>query len=434
MKGLASLFYNVGFLGLVFQLLLVNLMGICYKFILGWLFFSSFVFSVLNISINETSIYFYLFVPFFDFSFIRFAINHKYNKKTIIYFFVVVLFSIPSNFINVNLLGFVKPILMLISVMYIYFLYVHRYPSFKLLYYFTSFSVLFAIFQFIITIYTGSEIVQPFYMAKLIWGEYGIQARPGFSDGLLFDYRVSGLSKEPGFFSSFLLCVLVFYGVDKKFCSKLFLCVIACGIALSLSKITLAFGVLVPLIYTFNRYIYNLNKIPLVVGGCVLVVFVTMLVGALYFYSSFIDIVYSDPWFAETYLHRSIGWYVLNFVFDERIFGFILKGGATEQLSCLVSMFPFLSKLRFVYIQPSIVFFSSNHAYVILQYGLAFFVSLLFFLQEIRVSFFSFLVFSVLISSVNMFAFENWVVLGFVFMLIYRDSNHKTLCLTYRNV
>lgn len=400
-------------------------MEMYYKYILGWIFFFSFVFSILNISINETSIYFYLFVPFFDFDFIKFVVNDKYNKKVVICFLMVALFAISSSLFNMNLLGFIKPILMLVSVMYIYFLYVHRYVSFRLLYYFAFFSVLFAIFQFLVTIYIGSELVQPYYLAKLIWGEYGIQARPGFDDGLLLNYRVSGLSKEPGFFSSFLLCVLVVYFVDKKFFSKFFLCVIVCGLIISLSKITLAFGVVVPLIYVFNKYVWDLNKIPLVIGGCFFVLAVTVLTRFLYYYVSFIDVVYTNPWFAETYLHRSIGWYVLSFIFDERLSWIILNGGATEQLTYLVEIFPFLSKLRFTYIQPSIVFFSSNHSYVILQYGLPFFISLLLYLQKLKIRFFSFLVFSVLISNVNMFAFENWVVLGFVFMLIYRDSQCK---------
>lgn len=398
-----------------------------YNLILAVIFFSSFVFSIINISVNETSIYFFLFVPLLDVSFLRDFFCKKYSLLAVIIFLLLCFFSVAINALNLNILGLIKPFLMFLSVCYIYYVYNNRYAHFKLIYYFSIVSVVFACFQFVVTYVTGSELVQPFYLARLIWGKYGIQARPGFDDGLLFPFRVSGLSKEPGFFSSFLLSLLMFYFYDDKFRSRIFIFSIILGIILSLSKITLAFAAILPLIIFVDKFVFRLDRLPLIVGVTLLVSSITLLTVLLYNVTSFIDLSYASPWIAETYLHRSIGWYVLYDFVNIELLPYFIFGGITEHLNAIVSLYPFLSNLRFVYTQPNIVFFSSNHAYVILQYGVLFFTTLICFLQQLRVSFSSFIVFTVLISNVNMFAFENWVVLGFVYMLRRRDKTESAI-------
>lgn len=394
-----------------------------YPFFLAVFFFASFIFSIVNISVGGLSVYFFLFIPLLDFLYLKRFFYKKYTYQNVLYGVACFFSCLAVSIYNVSAISFLKVILIFLVVNYIYYLYIERYTLFRLFYFFVMFSVCFSIFQFFITYWNGSELVQPYYLSKLIWGDYAIQSRAGFDDGLLFQYRVAGLSKEPGFFSSLLLSSLAVYSVDKKYKSNFFILCVLIGIILSLSKITLAFSVLVPFIYLFNRYVINLNKIDICFGSLFLIVFISFFINVLYFAFSFIELVYANPWLTETYLHRSIGWYILPHLFSSTFFDIFFFGGATEHLKLFVKYFDFLTQLRFVYIQPSVVFFSSNHAYVILQYGFIFFVLLLMFLRSIHISFYTFLIFTVLVSNVNMFSFENWVVLGFLFMLISRVGN-----------
>lgn len=393
-----------------------------------FLFFSSFVFSVFNFSLNGTSIYFYMFIPFFDF---RYAIYLTRSRKKYSYIYgalFILVFLIVNYCFTESVVSAIKPILLAATVGYCVFLYSMHYSQFKYLYYLVGVSIIFSCFQFLMAWIGLGFLVEPTRIGSYIWGGYAIQARGGFEDGLLLPYRVSGLSKEPGFFSSFLLSCLIFYCVDKKFKSYLFLFLIFIGLALSLSKITIAFAVLVPIIYLMNRLVFCFDKINLMVGAAIYFVASSVAVGYIYEMTDFVDVTYASPYFAETYLHRSIGFYLLGFPFNPVVFETILVGGVTQRLAEVLSYFPFLSNLRFVNIQPEVVFFSSSGAYILLQYGLGVLSFYLFLLRSCGVTFYPFLIFSVVTASVNFFAFENWVLLGYVFMLVYASNFRNENC------
>ena len=339
------------------------------------LFFISFVFSVVNLSIGGTSVYFYMFIPFFDFRYIIWVCKGIKLQKVLFPFTLLVFFMV-INFINTqSLIEFIKPIILMFSVGYCVYLYNHRYAGFKWLYIFVSISVLFSCLQFFLSSVGVGEFLEPTKIANFIWGGYAIQARSGFDDGFLFPYRVSGLSKEPGFFSSLLLSCFVLYMVDKKLESKLFVMLLFLGLVLSLSKITIAFAILVPMVFVFNRYVCSLDRVNIIFGGFLYVVSAAICVNYIYSLTGFIDITYATPYFAETYLHRSIGFYILGFPLDENVLNSILIGGATQNLRLLISSFPFIINLKFVDIQPDVVFFSSSGAYILLQYGIGVFIN-----------------------------------------------------------
>lgn len=391
------------------------------------LFFLSFVFSVVNVSINGASVYFYMAIPLMDVRFIRWFIHERKNKKLSIYFVLLCFFLVIGYLNSGSILGLIKPILLFLSVSYCMFLYSAHYKQFKLLYYFTAFSVVFACIQFVLSNFGVGAAFEPTNIGEMLWGQYAIQTRSGFDDGLLFQYRVSGLSKEPGFFSSLLLSCLVLYVVDKKYRSKYFISLVCIGLTLSMSKITIAFAILVPFVYLFDKFIFSLKKINLVFGGVIYLVLLVLIVNTIYSVTNFISVTYASPYFAETYLHRSIGMYLLGFPMNPVILNSILFGGITQNISAVLQYFPFLYNLKFVQIQPDVVFFSSSGAYILLQYGMGVYLSYLLFLRVCRVEFFSFLIFSIITSSVNYFAFENWVLLGYVFMFVnsqYAIGNH----------
>lgn len=390
-------------------------------------FLISFVFSVFNISVNGTSFYFYLIIPFIDFWFLLWFVCLKKGLSVYLSFFFVLFALSLSVYSVLRPLHVVKPILMLFCVVYLYYIFIYRYKSFRYLYVFTSISLLMAVIQFILSFAGYGSIVDPSIISKAIWGDLAIQTREGFDDGILFTYRVAGLAKEPGFFSSFLLSIVMIYFCDKNFNSKLFLIFVFVGLVISTSKITLVFVFLLSLIYFLHKTVIDFNKVNLVFGAIFVVFFGAVTVGLIYKYFGFIAITYKDPSFSETYLHRSIGYYLICEFEQFDIWNSILWGGINERLSDVLSAFPFLGNLRFVYTQPDVVFFSSNHAYIILQYGFVFFIAVLVFMNAIKIKFFGFCVFTLLIASVNMFAFENWVVLGYLFMLLNRDERNIKL-------
>ncbi len=396
-------------------MLVINIM----RNTLPFIFLFSLVFSVFNISINGFSFYFYLIIPFCDVLFFRYFVLKKHRL-------IVYLSSLFCVFSLLSVIGsgvvyFIKPFLLFISVVYAYYLYLYRYPLFKNLYFFVSISIIVALVQFVFSFLGYESIAYPSTISKFIWGSFAIQARDGFADGLIFTYRVSGLSKEPGFFSSLLLSVLVIYSVDKKFNSKLFIVLLCFGFLVSMSKITFVFSVLVSLLYLVHRYVFNFDRINVLFGALVLLMLQVYIVGFLYDFFDFKLLTYRDPSFSETYLHRSIGFYLLYNYFSPLVQSSIITGGINGNLNEVLQYFPFLENLKFVHTEPDMTFFSSNYAYVILQYGLFVFLSVLFFLSSIGVGFFGFCVFTLLIANVNMFCLENWVILGYVFMLLIRE-------------
>ncbi len=401
-------------------IMVASLMRI-YVYMLAVLFFSSFTFSVVNISINDTSLYFFLLIPFVDFIFIKHFFCNKIRLNSILPLVLFFIASIHVSLVLGDKQGLVKPLFMLMSVAYLYYIYNHRYHLFKLLYVFACFSVLFAVIQLFVTVMTGSDAVQPSSISKLIWGGMAIQTRPGFEDGIFFEYRFSGLSKEPGFFSSFIFSLLVFYLCDVKIKSKKIVSFLVVGLVVSLSKITVVFVVLIPVIYFINKYIFRLDRIELICGTLMLLIVSSIFTYKLYGFIDFIELTYFSPYLAETYLHRTINYYLLANLDEEVIVSALFFGGITQDIDNVIVSFPFLSNLRFVDIQPDVVF-RAGIGFVVLQYGITAFLCLLTFLKSLSVSFYSFVIFMVITSNVSPFSLENWVVMGYLFLLVKNDG------------
>ena len=141
----------------------------------------------------------------------------------------------------------------------------------------------------------------------------------------------------------------------------------------------------------------------------------------LYGFIDFIELTYFSPYLAETYLHRTINYYLLANLDEEVIVSALFFGGITQDIDNVIVSFPFLSNLRFVDIQPDVVF-RAGIGFVVLQYGITAFLCLLTFLKSLSVSFYSFVIFMVITSNVSPFSLENWVVMGYLFLLVKNDG------------
>ncbi|HNY29694.1 MAG TPA: hypothetical protein PKO15_02295 [Fibrobacteria bacterium] len=384
------------------------------------LYLASITFSVINFSVSGSSVYFYMFVPFVDLPFIKWIYGKKWKANTTAWVFFLVALSMFQIFNGSFLKDMIRPVWLFVLVFYAIFLYREQYKAFRLLYVFCSISVLFGVIQ-LFSVFVGvEEYFFPTSIGKMIWGEYAILARSGFEDGVIFPYRIAGLSKEPGFLSSLLLVVTVVLLKDGQLArrqKKLFLAILIGGILLSFSKITLVFLGPTVAAYFVKRWIFPIQKIPLIVGAAFFSLVLMVGSRALYEDYGLIKISYLAPWYVETYLHRTIGYYLLNRMDADVILGSFFFGGITQNLPAVLHIAPFLANLQFVDWKPEVVFFSSCLMYVAFQYGILFLFGYIGMLRSLKVNMFDFLVFILAISSVNPFAFENFVVLGYLILV-----------------
>lgn len=382
-------------------------------------FLVSLIFSILNISLSGNSFYFFMVIPFADLPFLRFMAWRRWDRGSVALLFVVLLGMAASLLHPDAAKHLIKPGLLFIVVLYARFLRDCHPKIFRQVYVLIAISVGFAFVQ-LASIYLGvQDYFYPTSVARMIWGGLAIDARPGFEDGILFPVRVAGLSKEPGFFSSLLLVVAIMVFKDasmKGRTKKAILLVVAAGILLSFSKITLVF-LLPALAALFLRKRWRLDRIPLLPGAILILLVMGVLVKLLYEQGGLIQASYAVPYFVLTYLHRTIGYYLLSLIQEGSVLSMLLAGGVTQRLDEVLQVAPFLINLPFVSYMPDVVFFSSCYAYLLFQYGLLFFLAYFVYLARIGARFFDSLILFLLISSVNPLAFENFVVLGYLTLL-----------------
>lgn len=396
------------------------------------MFFLSLVFSIVNISIGGNSFYFFMLIPFMDAPFLSFLTHRRWDRGSIV-LLCAALTVMMASLLHRDFLKFlVKPGLLFVVVLYARFLRDYHPRLFRLVYILVAISVAFSLVQLASVFLGFQHMVYPTSIAQMIWGSLAIDARPGFEDGIIFPIRVAGLSKEPGFFSSLLLVVTVLVLKDRGMGPRtkyLLISVLAIGIILSFSKITLVF-VLPALGAMVVRKWMMLDRIPLLIGSTLILVVMGVLVNLLYETFGLIRFSYLAPFFVLTYLHRTIGYYLLSLLSDPAIGSMFLVGGVTQRLDEVLGVIPFLNNLPFVSYLPDIVFFSSSYAYLVFQYGVLFFLTYFLFLGRIGVRFFDSLIFFLLISNVNPLAFENFVILGYLTLL---PSFHKVVPEVARN-
>lgn len=386
------------------------------------------VFSILNISIGGNSFYFFMLIPFLDAPFLAFLGRTRWDKGSLV-LLGAVLTTMMASALHRDFAKFlVKPGLLFAVVLYARFLRDFHPRIFRLTYLLVGISVAFSLVQLASVFLGFQHLVYPTSIARMIWGSLAIDARPGFEDGIIFPVRVAGLSKEPGFFSSLLLVVSVLVFKDATLgrrTKRILLAALAAGILLSFSKITLVFVMPAIAAYVLRKTL-RIDRVPLLLGSAAILLVMGVLVNLLYERFGLIRYSYIAPFFVLTYLHRTIGYYLLSLLSDPTILSISLVGGVTQRLDEVLRVIPFLHNLPFVSYLPDVVFFSSSYAYLMFQYGVLFFVAYFLFLARIGVRFFDSLIFFLLISSVNPLAFENFVILGYLTLLPgFREADHE---------
>ncbi len=151
-----------------------------------------------------------------------------------------------------------KMAIFVVSVTYIFY---SRERGQFYLFRYATISVLFAVAQFVLLFVHPAWALKigPTNIAHSIWGSF---ATPSFTNffAIFVIPRVSGLSREGGFFASFLVACILLYWLDRGSYarSKSLTLMLAVGLILSVSKMSL---VLLPA-YLLIKYAERWNKIP----------------------------------------------------------------------------------------------------------------------------------------------------------------------------
>lgn len=214
-------------------------------------FFLFFSIQILSPEINGRMLYIELILILLNPFFIRWCLTKKFSKD-------IVILIIPFSFIFL-LNGFdivIKLSGILLSVLFLFYSYERKrfYLNFWIM-----LSIFIAILQFLFFYinYEISYLLGPTNISKMVWGEYAAQTFTNFYTIFAFP-RVSGLSRESGFFASFLVVYIVFIFLDKRKLNTLSTILLLVGFIISFSKISLVL-IIVLMIFFLRKIVNSIN-------------------------------------------------------------------------------------------------------------------------------------------------------------------------------
>lgn len=273
-----------------------------YSNVISIIFFLFFCTPILSPSIMGLTVYIHWFIPFLDFNFYKYLINIKIKKKYII-------FSIIFLFISIFLTKFrlILEILFLVeSVIYLIYCFKNKYL--KNLMIGININIIIAIIQFILCYinHDWAVVIGPTNISKLLWGDAATLTYTNMNVELWF-YRVSGWSREAGFFSSLIIISgFIYHFVDlniKK--TKLQYILFLVAFIISLSKISFI-TILLLLIILLKKYI---DLIPYYLMTAFIITFGILFSNHLY-NNNYYNKEYTN--FYETFAHRFSGYTIMT--------------------------------------------------------------------------------------------------------------------------
>ena len=172
------------------------------------LFFFFFVAQIFSPYIHGMTIYLEIIVALLNPLFWKWVLSGRRD-----YSLYVLILLVPIFFLKITVS--IKLLSLMISVAYLF--YTYKIHQFYLLRYLVL-SIIVAIAQFVL-FYIRPELsimIGPNNIANMIWGEYATPTFTNFYEVMIGIIRVSGLSREAGFFASLLICSIIFYYLDKR--------------------------------------------------------------------------------------------------------------------------------------------------------------------------------------------------------------------------
>ena len=251
------------------------------------LFFFFFIAQIFSPYVAGITIYLELIFALLDPFYRKWVISQKFDRKIYLALFLIPLFFLRPT-ISIKLLS------LAISVSYL--TYAYNNDNFYLNRY-VCLSIFIAIAQFVLFYYVpeASTVLGPTSIATYIWGDYATPTFTNFYEVLGDFIRVSGLSREAGFFASLILGVIVLcymeWSIEDKKIPKKFICLLIVAYLISLSKMSL---LIVP-IFLIIWLRKTINAYPAIV---VILMFFVFLI-SLWYHSDYL----ADPEH-ETFTHR----------------------------------------------------------------------------------------------------------------------------------
>jgi hypothetical protein len=286
-----------------------------YSRLISVLFFMFFTCVVLNPQMNNMTIYFYVFIPFFDPKFTAFLWRHVRSWFTPALLAVAAAaVTSPSAAVRVVSIG--------ICVGYLVYTWERR---ISYLHHWMIFNILFATLQFVMY-YVNRDFafqIGPTNVSELIWGEFATPTNTNFYEVFLFT-RVAGLSREAGFFSSLLVGSLIFHLVSEKPNRKL-IALYAFGLFLSFSKSSMVLFLFAGL-YPFRHSLRKTHPVVVMVVFYLVVTVISVYLASQNFYGS------------DTFGHRLAGY---AFVFDAQLED-VIKGITAENMITHYKYLPYI--------------------------------------------------------------------------------------------
>lgn len=200
---------------------------------------------------NQFTLYLYWIIPLFNINFLYYEMNNirriKISKSAL--FGVTVLLSFFLFLGRFSLI--IKILGLLIALSYLF--YCRDRNQFKYFYLFLNINIIVGIIQFLGYYLIGQSFsmsIGPTAVSKLLWGPFSTQTYSNFFVAVGSFVRVSGWSREAGFFAALILMALLIYLFDyskKLSFSQLFL--FAVGFFISFSKVSLALFFILVIIF-----------------------------------------------------------------------------------------------------------------------------------------------------------------------------------------
>lgn len=272
-----------------------------YSKIIAVLFYIFFTTPIFSPEFNGSTIYIHILLPLMDINFIKFVINIKHKKKWIIAFGIFIIACIGMKQIKLLIEA-----ILIIEILY-YLFYCNKNNFSKYLYWGMNFNIGISILQFVLYYISPdlARLIGPGNIAKLIWREHATLTFTNMFPIAFGIIRVSGWSREAGFFNSLIIMAFIIYRYVDKGKKKLQYLMFAIGFVISLSKVSLVALIVIPII-KLRKYI---NKIPYVIAvGLIIIVGI--------FTSEFLrennqyDNRYTKNY--ETFTHRFSGYTVMK--------------------------------------------------------------------------------------------------------------------------
>ncbi|MCX4173962.1 MULTISPECIES: hypothetical protein [Paraburkholderia] len=290
-----------------------------YSRLISALFYMFFTCVILNPQVNGITLYFYLLIPFLDPEFARFLSGtaRRWAGPLLI---AVVASGLTSPSAAVRVLS--------IAICIGYLMYTAE-RRISYLHPWMVINILFAIVQFAMYYIDRDFAMQlgPTNLAKLIWGNYATSTYTNFFEVFYFA-RVSGFSREAGFFSSLLVTSFIVYLLSDS-PNKKIIAIYLIGLFISFSKSSMTLFLFAAL-YPVRARLRSVHPLMTMVAYFAVTAAISVYLASNDFFDS------------ETFGHRLAGY---AFLFDARL-GDIVSGITAHDIITHYKYLPYIRLIQ----------------------------------------------------------------------------------------